>query len=155
VVITSGNGSISTGEVQINTIAPGLFSANGDGQGVAAGYAIRVRASVLRTEAIARLDATLNPPRYVSIPLDLGPPTDQVYLVFFGTGIRFRSSLSSVAATIGGAPAPVLSAGAQGGFVGLDQVNLLVPRSLIGRREVNVSLTVNGKAANAVRVNIK
>ena len=38
---------------------------------------------------------------------------------------------------------------------GLDQVNLRVPRSLIGRGEVDVVLTVDGKIANTLRVNIK
>jgi uncharacterized protein (TIGR03437 family) len=37
----------------------------------------------------------------------------------------------------------------------MDQVNLLVPTSLAGRGEVDVVLTVDGVAANTVRVNIK
>jgi uncharacterized protein (TIGR03437 family) len=45
--------------------------------------------------------------------------------------------------------------GAQGSLVGLDQINVLIPRSLIGRGEVDVMLTVDGKAANTVRVAIK
>ena len=40
-------------------------------------------------------------------------------------------------------------------FAGLDQVNLLLPRSLAGRGDVDVALTVDGKAANIVRINIK
>jgi len=40
-------------------------------------------------------------------------------------------------------------------MVGLDQVNVLIPRSLIGRGEVDVVLTVDGKPANTVRVAIK
>jgi uncharacterized protein (TIGR03437 family) len=38
---------------------------------------------------------------------------------------------------------------------GLDQVNVAVPRTLIGRGEVDIVLAVDGKAANTVRVNIK
>jgi uncharacterized protein (TIGR03437 family) len=156
VIITSGDGSISSGTIQINAVAPGIFAANSDGKGVAAGYALRVRADGSQiTEPIARFDATLNPPRYVAAPLDLGPATDRVFLVLFGAGIRFRSSLSTVAATIGGVSVEALYAGPQGDFVGLDQVNLLTPRSLIGRGEVDVTLRVDGRQANTVRINIK
>jgi uncharacterized protein (TIGR03437 family) len=156
VTITSGDGSVSSGTIQINAVAPGIFAANSNGQGVAAGYALRVKADGSQiTEPIAQFDTTLSPPRYVTAPLDLGPPTDRVFLVLFGTGTRFRSSLSTVAATIGGVSAEVLYAGPQGDFVGLDQVNLLAPRSLIGRGEVDVNLMVDGRPANAVRVNIK
>jgi uncharacterized protein (TIGR03437 family) len=60
-----------------------------------------------------------------------------------------------VTAKIGGVDASVLYAGPVAGMTGLDQVNLGVSRSLIGRGEVNVELTVDGKPANAVKVNIK
>jgi uncharacterized protein (TIGR03437 family) len=73
----------------------------------------------------------------------------------FGTGIRFRSSVSTVIAAIGGEYAEVSFAEAQPDFVGLDQVNVLLPRSLTGRGEVEVLLTVNSQIANPVRVNIK
>ncbi len=46
-------------------------------------------------------------------------------------------------------------AGAQGQLVGLDQTNILIPRSLIGRGPVDVVLTVDGKAANTVRINVQ
>ncbi len=51
--------------------------------------------------------------------------------------------------------APVSFAQAQGSLTGLDQVNALIPRSLLGRGEVDVVLTVDGKVANTVRVAIK
>jgi len=93
--------------------------------------------------------------RFLPLPLDLGPEGDQVFLVLFGTGIRNRTSLGAVSVKIGGAEAQVTYAGPQGGFVGLDQINVLVPRSLVGRGEVDVVLTADGRAANPVRVNIK
>ena len=74
-----------------------------------------------------------------------GPEGDQIYLLLFGSGIRQRSSLSAVIATIGGVYAEVSFAGAQGAFAGLDQVNLRVPRSLRGRGEVEALLTVDAR----------
>ncbi len=89
------------------------------------------------------------------VPIDLGPENEQVFLILFGTGIRFRSSQAGVTAMIGGAEAQVLFADVQGGLIGLDQVNARIPRSLIGRGEVDVALTADGKTANTVKVNIK
>ena len=51
--------------------------------------------------------------------------------------------------------AEVLYVGTQGGFVGLDQANLRLPRSLLGRGEVNVALSVDGIFANVVTVSVK
>jgi uncharacterized protein (TIGR03437 family) len=156
VIITSSDGLTSSGAIRIVDVAPGIFAANGDGQEVAAGFALRVRDDGSQNIApIARFDAVLNPPRYVAAPLDLGPATCRVFLVLFGTGIRFRKSLSTVTATIGGVSAEAFYAGQQEDFVGLDQVNLLLPRSLIGRGEVDVNLMVDGRPANSVRINVK
>ena len=58
-------------------------------------------------------------------------------------------------ATVGGVAANVLYAGAAPVFVGLDQVNLALSRSLIGRGEVVVTLTADGRVANPVTVTIK
>src|SRR5262249_48601293 len=44
VLITNQQGVTSSGDVVIETTAPGLFSANADGQGVAAASVLRVRA---------------------------------------------------------------------------------------------------------------
>jgi uncharacterized protein (TIGR03437 family) len=154
VTITSGNGAVSIGTTQITQVAPGLFAANANGQGVAAAIALRVTSNGQQVfEPIARFDQAQG--HFVAVPIELGPATDQVFLILFGTGVRFRNALGSVTASLGGVNAEVLFAGAQGGFVGLDQLNLLIPRSLAGRGEVNVALMVDGKAANVVRVNIR
>ena len=88
-------------------------------------------------------------------PIDLGPATDQVYLVLYGTGLRQRSALSNVICNIGGVTLTPAYVGAQGSLAGLDQVNLLLPRTLAGRGEVSVMLTVDGKQTNTVKVQIK
>ena len=154
VTITSGDGSVSSGATQVASVAPSLFAANANGKDVAAGSALRVRADNSRENVpINRFDQAQS--RFVSVPIDLGPSTDQLFLTVYGTGLRFRSSLSGVTATIGGVNSEVLFAGPQGVFVGLDQVNLRIPRALAGRGEVDVALTVDGKTANALKVNIK
>jgi uncharacterized protein (TIGR03437 family) len=143
----------STGTAQVATVAPGLFTANSSGQGVPAGYALRVRQGQLQpAESIAQLNAQN---QWIPRPIDLGPEGDEVYLVLFGTGIRFRREPPQVSAQIGGVNARVDYAREHCCWVGLDQVNLLLPRSLIGRGEVDLTLTVDGVTSNTVRIQIK
>lgn len=154
VTIVSGDGTTSTGVAQIASVAPGLFSANADGQGVAAAVALRVRADGQQIfEPVSRFDAASG--KSVAVPIDLGPDTDQVFLIAYLTGARFRSSLAASSASVGGANAELLYLGLQGDFVGLDQANIRLNRSLIGRGDVEVKLTVDGKMSNTVRINIK
>ncbi|MFN0112791.1 MAG: BACON domain-containing protein [Blastocatellia bacterium] len=153
ITITSGDGAVSTGVVQIASVAPGLFSANADGQGVAAAVVLRVRANGEQVyESVSRVDAT---GKAVAVPIDLGPETDQVFLIAYGTGERFRTLLANASATVGGANAELLYLGPQGGFVGLDQANIRLSRALIGKGDVEIRLTVDGKPSNTVRINIK
>lgn len=69
-----------------------------------------------------------------------------------GTGIRGRSLLENVKVTIGGLDAPVQYAGPQNEYPGLDQVNVAIPKALRGRGQVDLLLTVDGVAANPVRL---
>ncbi|MDQ3010639.1 MAG: hypothetical protein M3X11_08070, partial [Acidobacteriota bacterium] len=151
---TSADGLVSTGSIIIAAVAPSLFTANASGQGLAAAVVLRVKENGTQSfEPIAQFDAAQN--RVVPVPIDLGPATDELFLILYGTGIRFHSSLSATSATIGGTASEVLFAGMADGYVGLDQVNLRIPRSLAGQGVVNVVLTVNGKAANTVTIQIK
>jgi uncharacterized protein (TIGR03437 family) len=145
------NRVVARGQVNIQTVSPALFTANADGKGVPAAVALRVAATGAQT-ALEVFHAAQG--GFVATPLDLGAATDQVILELFGTGIRGRTALAAVTATIGGQDAEVLYAGAQGGYAGLDQVNIRVPRSLIGRGDVDVVLRVDNKMANAVVVRI-
>jgi len=156
--VTSGDGKVSIGATQISRVAPGVFSANADGRGVAAATILRFKSDGSQIfEPMARFDPAQN--RFVSIPVDLGPDlgeaTDRVFLILFGTGFRFHTALSAVSATIGGTGAQVIYADFAPNFVGLDQANIRLPRSLAGRGEIDVALTVNGKVANIVKLNVK
>ena len=154
VVATSGDNKISVGALQVARVAPGAFSATSTGKGLAAAVILRVKPGNVQTfEAMVRFDSGQS--KFVPVPVDLTAATDDVFLVLFGTGIRFRSSMSAVGATIGGTNAQVDFAGVAPNFTGLDQCNIRIPRSLIGRGEIDVVLTVNGKVANTVTLSIK
>ena len=55
---------------------------------------------------------------------------------------------------IGGAEVPVLYVGPQGDYAGLDQVNVELPRSLFGKGESEIALSVEGRIANRVRIDL-
>jgi len=150
--VIRANGNRSDELIRIAPVAPGLFTANADGQGAPAAVALRFSGSQQTYESVTRFDGAQN--KFVAAPIDPGPAGDQVYLLLFGTGLRERSSLDKVTVKIGGVDAPVSYAGEQGA-AGLDQVNVGLPRSLAGRGEVDVVLMVDGQIANTVRINIK
>jgi uncharacterized protein (TIGR03437 family) len=136
----------------IAPVGPGLLTADGSGSGVA--LAAAVRASGNGTQVPVPV-FQCGPAGCRSVPMDLGSSTDTLVVVFYGTGIRGRSSLGNVVAQIGGEPAKVLYAGGQSQYDGLDQVNIVVPSSLAGAGEVPVVLTVDGVTANVVTIDIK
>ena len=151
--VTRADGASGSTPVQIDPVAPGLFTANSDGRGAPAALATRFAASGAQTQ-IPVFQCGAQPGSCAPVPMSPGAESDQLILLLFGTGIRGRSDPGAVRATIGGAEANVLFAGPQGTFVGLDQVNVRIPRSLLGRGEVDLVLTVDGRAANTIRVNI-
>ena len=93
--------------------------------------------------------------KFVPVPIDLSSEGDEVFLVLYGTGLRFHSGLATITAQIGGTDAPVLYADQHNSYVGVDQVNVRLPASLKGRGEVNVELTSQGQAGNPVRIFIR
>jgi hypothetical protein len=107
----------AAGGINLMPVAQRLFTFNSNGRGAPAGYALRVRDRAQTREPIQQLGSD---GRWQRRPIDLGPETDQVWLILFGTGLRGRSALSSVTATIGGVnvfvggsgePAPAASVG--------------------------------------------
>ena len=133
---------VATGTVEIRPVAPGVFFV---GQRTAAAFFLRVNADSSREQRVV-FTATLAP-----AAIDLGSEGTQVFLLLFGTGIRAFGQ--SVTATVGGVPVPVLGAVPHGVFVGLDQINIgPIPRSLIGRGDVEVVITVDGIPSNPVIV---
>jgi uncharacterized protein (TIGR03437 family) len=152
ITVTAGDNTSTAAPLEIVTVGPGIFMLNGNALVAANVFRLKT-GNVQSYESLFQVDPSTK--QVVPLPVDLGPSTDQVYLLIYGTGIRGRSSLSAVSATIGGAAAKVTYAGAQGFFAGLDQVNVLVPRSLQGRGNVDIVLTVDGKVANTTRVTMK
>ncbi len=152
--VGQAGGAKLSGVIEVGNVAPGIFSANSDGRGVAAAQALRVSADGSRnTVPVVRCGTPAG--SCVAQAIDLGAPGDRVFLTLYATGLRNRTALENVSCTIGGVPAPALYAGAQMDFVGLDQVNVQIPASLRGRGEVDVVLSVDGQRTNTVTVSIR
>jgi uncharacterized protein (TIGR03437 family) len=157
IVVASGGKITAIRSATIARIAPGLFSANGTSFGAAAAVVLRVKSDSSQTfEPAIKFDRQAG--KYVPLPIDLGPETDRVFLILYGTGIRHHAGLPLVTAKIGGSSlvdAPVIHALGLTEYVGLDQVTLQLPRSLAGQGDVSVYLSVDGKRANPVVINVK
>ncbi|HEY2014876.1 MAG TPA: hypothetical protein VGH38_15320, partial [Bryobacteraceae bacterium] len=151
-VVIDGS-STQTAAATIGPVAPALFTMNGAGTGVAAATAITVPPANPALQIPVPV-FQCNSTGCVSVPINLGVDTP-VYVTFYGTGIRGRSSLANVSVSIDGTVSPVLYAGPSPGFVGLDQVNVSVPLTLRGSGEANVALKVDGQTSNTVTVNLR
>jgi uncharacterized protein (TIGR03437 family) len=149
VVVRAGNGVTSMGMMMVSAVAPAIFTANGDGKGVPAAKLLRVKADgTLKYEDLADYDALLG--RYLTRPINLGPAGERVFLILFASGLRRAadpnndgSADESVRLTVGGTMLTPAYAGRQPDYAGLDQINLELPRSLVGRGVVDLNVTVN------------
>lgn len=150
--IKSGDGTVTSTPMYLAPVAPGLFSADGSGTGVAAAEALRVSPDGTQT-FLPVFQCGAN--GCSALPIDLGASGDRTYLIFYGTGVRGRSSLTNVTAILGGMQIPVLYVGPQGTYTGLDQANVEIPAALAGKGVVNVVLVVDGYFTNIVTLNIK
>jgi uncharacterized protein (TIGR03437 family) len=137
--------------VQIQSVAPALFSMNN--LGVAAASAIRVVIPSTMESPVPVFQCASAPGSCRLVPIALGVDTP-IYLSLYGTGIRGRSSLSKVKVTIGTVDIAPLYAGPQPMFPGLDQINIPLPLSLRGAGEVNVTVTVDRVKSNSVKINV-
>jgi uncharacterized protein (TIGR03437 family) len=121
----------------VGRTAPGLFTVDASGKGVAAAQVVVVHPD--GTQDAGSADA-----------IDVGGAGDAAYLILYGTGLRHFAD--HVVCTVAGRPATVAFAGAQSGSAGLDQVNVLLPAELKGAGRAEVVVTADGVPSNAVTV---
>lgn len=146
----AGGGAVWAGPVFVTTLAPGIFTADPEGT-LAAGIAVPGTADGTETvHYTSRCEAS----GCSAAPMEAGAPAGSVVLLLFGTGIR-AAGQRGVAATAGEADLPVLYAGAQGEYAGLDQVNLVLPRPLAGKGLLEVRLSAGGVPANPVAIEVR
>jgi uncharacterized protein (TIGR03437 family) len=147
VTVHAGGGVTSSTKVAITNVAPALYMINGDR--LVAARVIRVSGGTTSREEVFQLVNGA----IVTKPVSLGPATDEVFLELYGTGLRAAGKAGTIV-TIGGVVVPIEYAGAQGA-PGFDQVNVKLPRSLVGKGAVELILTAGDKKANTVTLTIQ
>ena len=159
--VVAGNGVTSLGTVLVNTVSPAIFTANSDGRGVPAAILLRVKQNGAQSfETLAQFDTRTG--KLIPTPIDLGTEGEQVFAILYATGIRRASDPNNdgnlnetVRAVFAGSQTTPQFAGRLAELAGLDQVNVLIPRNLIGRGKVALSLSApNAPASNAVELEI-
>jgi uncharacterized protein (TIGR03437 family) len=135
----------ASGAVTVSAAAPGLFELGATQ--TAAALAIRVENGQTAQTPVPTFDCSLGTCTPVPIAID---SQSTVYVSLYGTGIR--GAVSSTTCTVGGVTVPVTYAGPQGGYPGLDQVNISIPSSLRGLGVADVVVTSGGQTSNAVRL---
>jgi uncharacterized protein (TIGR03437 family) len=152
VKVERSGATVLSGTMTIAAVSPGLYSANGNGAGVAAALAERVDASGAVTPLAVFSCQSGIVLSCLSSALPLGATTDTLYVSLYGTGIRAAKSVQVFAA---GQQVQVLFGGAQGQYQGLDQVNISIPRALAGSGEASVYVVADGKTSNMTTIKIQ
>ncbi|HNG32164.1 MAG TPA: BACON domain-containing carbohydrate-binding protein [Blastocatellia bacterium] len=142
VMVTAGDGSVSTGTVQVGNVAPALFTADGS---LPAATLLRVTASgQFISEPISQVVNNALVPK----PIVLGPPGEVDFLILYGCGVR-RAAAGEVKAMLAGNELTADFAAAPG-FTGLDQINVGLQPYLSGRGRVSLQLKVGNALSNVV-----
>jgi uncharacterized protein (TIGR03437 family) len=128
--------------ITIADTAPGIYTANQRGTGVASATYIKINARGQRSEGFL-FDA--NTRELAPIPVAAG---DQVYLLLYGTGLRGGTAT----ATVGDIQVPVAGPVAQGQYQGLDQINLGPLPLRIGAGVKEIVVRQGDRIANIVTV---
>jgi hypothetical protein len=151
VTVSNKTGIVAQGTVQAQGSAPGVFAAAGNGKGAAAAIAIQIRPVGGPQAAFPAFTCDAPFQNCRPEPLNVGIDTP-LFLSLFGTGIRFGHK---VTVTVGGQSVPVLYAGSELLFPGLDQINIPLFLTLRGAGLVDVVVTVDGQASNPVQILIQ
>jgi uncharacterized protein (TIGR03437 family) len=155
IVIRDATGLVrAAGEIEVARVTPAIFTANGNGQGAPAAFLLRVLANgEQRIEQVADFDPVGQ--KFGPRPIDLERGDELVFLILYLTGARGIVDASETRILIGGAEYIPDFVGVAPGFLGLEQINMRLPRSLpTGLLQVSFVYLADGRAANACEIEI-
>lgn len=157
VTVLGQTAATSKGVLEIQAIAPTIFTANSTGVGVAAALVQRVHPDGTYVyEQVSTYDAGSG--QFVAAPIAFNG--DSLYLLLYGTGFDGASGASGTKVAIGQAwfEGPLMSvtySGPAPGYAGEDQIDVALPSSLAGSGQVILTVTVDGATANPVTIAFK
>jgi uncharacterized protein (TIGR03437 family) len=153
--IVKVNGSVVVaGALEVVRVVPSLFTFNGS---LVAGYVLRNRGGNILTEEIFAIQGQSIVPN----PINLGPGTenDIVFLIMYGTGMTNATAPISVDFNNGAFTKNLDPNNFEGifptAFIGLNQVNIFLPRAQMPNGLINLKLTMNGRTANTVQIQVQ
>jgi uncharacterized protein (TIGR03437 family) len=161
ITVVAGNAVTSTGTVEVVAAAPGIFTATADGHGPPAADFLRVFPDFSQQYEPAY---QASPPGFIPRPIDLGPANQLVFLVLYLTGVRGtpntdgnaeNGSAENIRVLLGGLELTPTYAGIAPGYAALDQINVLMPRSLIGSGLLSFAVAATGfDASNLADIDV-
>ena len=148
VVVVSNNIQGISNILKLGMQLPGIFSRTANGQGAGAilnaDNSANSAANPAAAGSVIQIYATglgaTNPPAVSGQP---------------GSATRLNNVVNTPAVFIGGVQADVQFAGLAPGFVGLYQVNAVVPAATPPRSDVTVQIQANGQNSNTVTIAVK
>ncbi|MFN0101062.1 MAG: hypothetical protein ACKV2U_03110 [Bryobacteraceae bacterium] len=145
VTVRNGTEIVSTGKLNALPVVPALFSAAGDGKGVPAAQSLLVKPDGSRS-----LDLIFTPSTLAPIALD--HRAGELYIILYGTGFRRGAAAE---AKIGSVTVPVFGISSTPGFFGLDQIAIGPIPAGVPAGVSDLVITVEGRAANTVKLTFK
>ncbi|QQS45633.1 MAG: hypothetical protein IPM66_17090 [Acidobacteriota bacterium] len=156
VKVTSGDGTISIGEITARNVAPAIFTANSNGQGVPAALLLRVRADGTQQYEDLFMCAG-NPAVCIPVPIDPAGEGERLFLVLFisGTSKAVDPNMDGnfneiVHIVLGGTELIPLFAGKHPSLVGVEQINCELPGTMSGWGKLNLAIAGTGFAASNI-----
>ncbi len=147
VVVTTAAGNSSTAKVNLSAVAPAIFTANGSGVGQGDVFTLQFQYAEAAT-----------------------PATRGQYVVIYSTGLGTVANQPATGATvsdasattvqvptvtIGGVQASTNFAGLAPGYVGVYQINALVPATITAGAAVSLSLSSGGMSSKTVTIAVQ
>ncbi len=130
------NGVRSSGMAKVVTAAPGIFF------GATTGQAAASCGEVLDMQFV-----------FSDQPCNASTETQTRFLILFGTG--WRGGAASTTVMLGEETLTPVFSGAQGVYPGLDQINVAIPASAMGKGMLPIKVTSGTIVSNTATVNIR
>jgi uncharacterized protein (TIGR03437 family) len=152
-VVRNGN-VVASESVLVQDLRPALFTANQSGRGVPAGEALLVRANGAQ-EPLPLFVCSGVSGACAPAPLPQGAAGESVFVILYGTGLRIGTAAAPVRVTVDGIDGEVRFVGEQPQFVGLDQVNVRLPKPLPAGRDLELRVHVGTQVSNPVLIRVQ
>ena len=149
VAVERRDGSRGLTSIIIADIAPGFWTASGDGRGPVVGFVRRAAAGRLPKDAKIYI---CHPIGCSALPVPVSPE-GETNVELFGAGFRHAAGLSEIKVRIGRTSVPVIAFG-PAEPAGVDRLTIGIPSGLRGIGEADLVCSVHGRLANVVRINL-